>query len=834
MALNKKDLMRYDASTFEIIPLHRPKAKLTLPSGVVKEIGKAPLHAKWTTKQYDSKKVLQQCIDEERNAGVRLTDEQLVIDVDPRNGGKAGFANLCHDLGIDEDKYPRVYTGSGGWHCYMSKPADLLVRDTLDAEEYAGVEFKSKGRQVVAAGSIHPNGKPYKWSSKHPRIEDGLPKAPRVLINIIKRPPRSSISGGGQYTPDQIANALSKLDVSEFDSNDKWFPLMQACHHASAGDARQEFVDWSTSDPAFAKDAYMIGKRWDSLHADRNDGVTYRTLNKILRDNGAADAQAASVDEDEFPDDQEDGEGGAAAEFDSMEDDTPPPPKPKHKVKREYKMFDEPETHDDGVKKEHAQGWPDDAVEALDGLNRKYVTLFDQGKFRIMYKTLDPEIGREYWTQCARYDFETMYANRKIERDMDGLSRNAQPKIALGEAWIQWPSRRTVDGLIFEPDSKKGERDNYLNLWSGWAMEPDTTRKGSWKWMRELISDVISDGDEEIDAYIMNWIAMMFQEPSRVPGTALVFRGTQGVGKGTLGNALIKMIGQHAMAVGSSEYLTGRFNAHFRNLIFLFADEVRLDRAGEMRLRHLVTEPMISIEKKGVDIAYCKNRLHAMLASNESWVVPVHADERRWFATDVSPRWKGKQDKWDALHAELQKNNNSGYRTMMADLLTWQIPDDWNVRDFPATNALTEQKIFSMSPIRKYFYNCLQEQRLPFTFPVNADWAGGEVNFFLSEFKESYGMYCKSNDMHPGASGRSTLQLLKTEIKNVFPSANVELRLAVPEKEEERGDIVPGVDGKALAVRFPDMTTAAREFEVSCGLPKNSIKLRLKRDHGFG
>jgi len=222
------------------------------------------------------------------------------------------------------------------------------------------------------------------------------------------------------------------------------------------------------------------------------------------------------------------------------------------------------------------------------------------------------------------------------------------------------------------------------------------------------------------------------------------------------------------------------------------------------------------------------------LASNESWVVPVHADERRWFATDVSPRWKGKQDKWDALHAELQKNNNSGYRTMMADLLTWQIPDDWNVRDFPATNALTEQKIFSMSPIRKYFYNCLQEQRLPFTFPVNADWAGGEVNFFLSEFKESYGMYCKSNDMHPGASGRSTLQLLKTEIKNVFPSANVELRLAVPEKEEERGDIVPGVDGKALAVRFPDMTTAAREFEVSCGLPKNSIKLRLKRDHGFG
>jgi len=315
-----------------------------------------------------------------------------------------------------------------------------------------------------------------------------------------------------------------------------------------------------------------------------------------------------------------------------------------------------------------------------------------------------------------------------------------------------------------------------------------------------------------------------------------VFRGTQGVGKGTLGNALIKMIGQHAMAVGSSEYLTGRFNAHFRNLIFLFADEVRLDRAGEARLRHLVTEPMISIEKKGVDVAHCKNRLHVMMASNDSWVIPAHADERRWFVTDVNTSWRGRKEKWTALHAELEKNNNSGYRAMMADLLTWDVPDDWDVRAFPATKALTEQKIFSMSPMRKFFYNCLQEQRLSFTYPISADWASGPVHFFLSEFRDAYGGYCKSNDMNPGASGRSTLQLLKTEIKNVFPSANVELRLPVPEREEDRGDIVPGADGKALAVEFPDMTTAAREFEVSCGLPLKSIRLRLKikRDHGFG
>ena len=81
---------------------------------------------------------------------------------------------------------------------------------------------------------------------------------------------------------------------------------MMAVHHASAGDARQEFVEWSTSDENYDAEADSIGRRWDSLHAGRNDGVTYRTLNKILRDHGASDAQVANeVPDDDFPDDIE-------------------------------------------------------------------------------------------------------------------------------------------------------------------------------------------------------------------------------------------------------------------------------------------------------------------------------------------------------------------------------------------------------------------------------------------------------------------------------------------------------------------------------------------------
>jgi hypothetical protein len=74
---------------------------------------------------------------------------------------------------------------------------------------------------------------------------------------------------------------------------------MMACHHATGGDARQEFIDWSTSDPEYANHAELIGRRWDSLHADKAGGVTARTLDKILADHDVEPLPPV-VSEDEF------------------------------------------------------------------------------------------------------------------------------------------------------------------------------------------------------------------------------------------------------------------------------------------------------------------------------------------------------------------------------------------------------------------------------------------------------------------------------------------------------------------------------------------------------
>ncbi len=111
-------------------------------------------------------------------------------------------------------------------------------------------------------------------------------------------------------TPEQIGALLEGLEPAEHADHGRWLELMMACHHGSSGEAVDEFVAWSTSDPSYAHDEAIIRRRWSSLHADAaGRRVTVNTLFKRLNEAGRGDL----VDEanrsdpaDDFPDDLDD------------------------------------------------------------------------------------------------------------------------------------------------------------------------------------------------------------------------------------------------------------------------------------------------------------------------------------------------------------------------------------------------------------------------------------------------------------------------------------------------------------------------------------------------
>jgi len=215
-------LAPYIEAGLQLIPLHNYAYEDEF-KGKRRKRGKSPVHGNWTKKPYKSKDQLTH-MDAGDNVGVRLRSTDLVLDVDPRAfpDGETmetdnPFRRLCKDVKLDVNKYPRVETGSGGLHIYMTKPGDVSTRDSLN-DQYPGVEFKSLGRQVVSAGSIHPDTKRlYEWDFLYPELDQfGAPAASKLLVDLIRRPTGSAATGGGEHDQEELAEMLELLDPEDF------------------------------------------------------------------------------------------------------------------------------------------------------------------------------------------------------------------------------------------------------------------------------------------------------------------------------------------------------------------------------------------------------------------------------------------------------------------------------------------------------------------------------------------------------------------------------------------------------------------------------------------
>ena len=283
--IDLQQLKRYrDGDQYALVPLNRWNFTTMTAKGPAKR-GKTPRDANWLLRDYKGEE-LKKWIADGGNVGVRLRPGDLVVDYDPRNvpdGMDVVFA-LEIDLGIKLSDFPCVRTGSGGSHWYMRMPEGVRVKNELLT--YPGIEFKAHGRQVVAAGSIHPDGNSYEWVNT---VRFPAPFVPESLLVLIRKPARPEVEGvAGEIDADDLKFCLDQLEPTKFRAHDLWLELMTACHSATGGraDGLAVFSEWSTGDPNFADAAEMIAYRWETFDANEPGGIRLGTLYMHVLDAG--------------------------------------------------------------------------------------------------------------------------------------------------------------------------------------------------------------------------------------------------------------------------------------------------------------------------------------------------------------------------------------------------------------------------------------------------------------------------------------------------------------------------------------------------------------------
>lgn len=337
----------------------------------------------------------------------------------------------------------------------------------------------------------------------------------------------------------------------------------------------------------------------------------------------------------------------------------------------------------------------EEANECLEKFNKDYFVT-PLGSQIFVCSIEKDETGKIAPVYRSFQSFDQMYSNIRV---WDG-----KRFIKAGKFWLEHPKRRQYAGVNFVPNGPEILPGNIKNLWLGFAINP---AEGDCSLILKHIYEVLADGDEKSAVYILNYLAWTVQNPDKQAEVALIFQGSEGTGKGLIGRLMIDLFGSAAIHISSSRHLVGNFNAHLDGIVLLFADEAFWagDKAARGTLFSLITEPNLTLERKGVDAKSVVNRLHIVMASNEDWVVPASYDSRRFAVFTVSKKYKQNSDYFTPLFEQI---NNGGREAFLNVLLNRDI-SSFHPRHIIKTEAFNEQVIKSFGPLEIFWLHFIEE-----------------------------------------------------------------------------------------------------------------------------
>lgn len=362
-------------------------------------------------------------------------------------------------------------------------------------------------------------------------------------------------------------------------------------------------------------------------------------------------------------------------------------------------------------------------------INRDHALVMLGGKAYIAFEQKD---GRVDFGKTE--DLHIKHANQLISNGKGG----EEP---ISVAWIRHRKRRQyLEGVKFDPDY---EGFGALNMWKGFGVEP---KKGDCSLILKHIREVLCPDSERDANYLIGWLAHMFQFPSDKPGVSITIKGRKGVGKDTLGYYIKRMCERNYRMFADSSALYGSHNQHLEQCFFCHLEEAIW--VGNPRhdpiLKSMITGETMHINPKGVNAYSVKSILRLFMSTNEKWAVPATNDERRYFVTQASEKYRFNRNYFNPLRAEML---GDGPAAFLDYLLNYDI-SNFEVRDVPETQALAEQKAMGHKNLQLFWREVLDEGEIPsFDNPMEeteqSDWHTSAVTLPVDRLYAQYRVWMK-------------------------------------------------------------------------------------------
>jgi len=268
----------------------------------------------------------------------------------------------------------------------------------------------------------------------------------------------------------------------------------------------------------------------------------------------------------------------------------------------------------------------DELSQALHGFNARYAFILDTG---VVLDTI--EDNRWEASKFRTAIVANQWAHERIEGDRGSQLKRRK----VGDAWIEWPTRREYRALTYLPGGEP-VIEGKLNGWRGWGCEPIKGDVSPW---RDLLSFLFSGELDEARRWFECWCLYPLAHPGTKLTTACGLWGyEQGVGKSLVGVILGKVHGEDNFSLITQDELESPNNDWAANRTLAVIDDVSSfdSRSKADKLKSMITRDTIRVNTKYIPQYDLPDYCNMYLTSNHANAFYMEDRDRRMFVHEVT------------------------------------------------------------------------------------------------------------------------------------------------------------------------------------------------------
>jgi hypothetical protein len=257
----------------------------------------------------------------------------------------------------------------------------------------------------------------------------------------------------------------------------------------------------------------------------------------------------------------------------------------------------------------------------------------------------------------------------------------------------------------------------------------------------------LCDENQEMNDYVTNYIAHMFQCPDKLPEEIIVFKSWTGTGKDTLVRTLQRLMGNKYVAITEEpDHIFGQFNDTLKSKICVFLNEMEGKHGVnyQEKLKGHSTSQFNRVNAKYEKPIIESNHCRLFINSNNDNPVNVQMNDRRFVicqsgyglvANTADPLHAGKvREFWNKYYEQLRSDD---WVASLYEYLFNEIDlSTWDSRKVPGGVAKELMRSKNINPV--YFY-LQQLQKNP--NKVDLGWNRSKESVYFIKFKRFFAGY---------------------------------------------------------------------------------------------